>query len=127
MPKGWQWLNRISPTTWILYGLVGSQLSDLDNELLVRGPACWGAASAAASGSRPSLTTHPPALPPCGNATPVPQGYDGSTQTVSQFMETTFGYEQRMVWWCVLIVAAFAVVFRALATIALAKINFQRR
>ena len=28
MPKGWQWMNRISPTTWSLYGLAGSQLSD---------------------------------------------------------------------------------------------------
>ncbi|KAI3428353.1 hypothetical protein D9Q98_006733 [Chlorella vulgaris] len=30
MPAGWQWMNRISPTTWILWGLAGSQLSDRD-------------------------------------------------------------------------------------------------
>lgn len=38
MPAAWRWVNRISPTTWILYGLAGSQLCDLDNEIEV-GPA----------------------------------------------------------------------------------------
>jgi hypothetical protein len=28
--QGWKWLNRISPTTWTLYGLAGSQLGDRD-------------------------------------------------------------------------------------------------
>ena len=28
MPVGWRWLARLSPTTWILYGLAGSQLAD---------------------------------------------------------------------------------------------------
>lgn len=27
-PAGWQWMSRISPTTWILYGLAGTQLAD---------------------------------------------------------------------------------------------------
>ena len=29
-PVGWQWMSRISPTTWILYGLGASQLADSD-------------------------------------------------------------------------------------------------
>lgn len=27
-PVGWKWMSRISPTTWILYGLGASQLAD---------------------------------------------------------------------------------------------------
>lgn len=34
--QGWQWMNRISPTTWILWGLAGSQLSDRDVPMEVR-------------------------------------------------------------------------------------------
>ena len=26
MPMGWRWLNRISPSTWIIYGLAVDQL-----------------------------------------------------------------------------------------------------
>ncbi|GAB4819215.1 hypothetical protein N2152v2_006261 [Parachlorella kessleri] len=37
MPVGWKWLNRISPTTWILYGLGGSQLADSDVPLVAVG------------------------------------------------------------------------------------------
>jgi ABC-type multidrug transport system ATPase subunit len=29
-PRGWQWLSRASPTTWILYGMGGSQMADSD-------------------------------------------------------------------------------------------------
>ncbi|KAL4427934.1 hypothetical protein ABPG75_002023 [Micractinium tetrahymenae] len=31
MPAGWKWMNRLSPTTWTLWGLVGSQLCDRDD------------------------------------------------------------------------------------------------
>jgi hypothetical protein len=30
MPVYWQWLNRISPTTWMLYGLGASQLGNVE-------------------------------------------------------------------------------------------------
>jgi len=30
IPRGWQWLSRCSPTTWILYGMGGSQMADSD-------------------------------------------------------------------------------------------------
>ncbi len=29
-PVGWQWLSRASPTTWILYGMGGSQMADCE-------------------------------------------------------------------------------------------------
>lgn len=29
--QGWKWMNRLSPTTWTLWGLVGSQLCDRDD------------------------------------------------------------------------------------------------
>jgi ABC-type multidrug transport system ATPase subunit/ABC-type multidrug transport system permease subunit len=32
-PAGWQWLSRCSPTTWILYGMGGSQMADSQVEL----------------------------------------------------------------------------------------------
>ena len=28
MPMGWRWLNRISPATWIIYGLAIDQLGE---------------------------------------------------------------------------------------------------
>ena len=28
MPKGWRWLNRVSPATWIIYGLAVDQLGE---------------------------------------------------------------------------------------------------
>ena len=28
MPQGWQWLNRILPTTWTMYGIMASQTGD---------------------------------------------------------------------------------------------------
>eukprot|EP00887_Chlorella_sp_A99_P006644 scaffold3.g6644.t1 len=34
IPAGWKWMNRITPTTWLLEGLAGSQLSD-DPTLMV--------------------------------------------------------------------------------------------
>lgn len=36
MPVYWQWMNRLSPTTWILYGLAGSQLCDSEATIYVR-------------------------------------------------------------------------------------------
>ncbi len=37
-PAGWQWMSRISPTTWILYGLGATQLADSDVPLDLGGP-----------------------------------------------------------------------------------------
>ena len=34
IPRGWKWMNRIVPPTWILYGLGVSQLGN-KNELLI--------------------------------------------------------------------------------------------
>ena len=31
MPKGWRWLNRLSPATWIIYGLAVDQLGENTN------------------------------------------------------------------------------------------------
>lgn len=28
MPTGWKWLNRLSPATWIIYGLAVDQLGE---------------------------------------------------------------------------------------------------
>jgi hypothetical protein len=33
MPAAWQWMNRISPSTWTLWGLVESQLGDNDTPM----------------------------------------------------------------------------------------------
>lgn len=40
------------------------------------------------------------------------QGFGGEPVTVSEFMESAFGYEQSMVWWCVLIAFAYCIFFR---------------
>lgn len=37
MPRGWQWLNRISPTTYILQGISCSQLCDNHDVLILPG------------------------------------------------------------------------------------------
>ncbi|KAK9907686.1 hypothetical protein WJX75_008105 [Coccomyxa subellipsoidea] len=34
MPTGWKWLNRISPATWIIYGLAVDQMGE-NNDLLI--------------------------------------------------------------------------------------------
>ena len=39
MPVGWQWMNRISPTTYILYGLAGSQLTNSNVPMVAVGGA----------------------------------------------------------------------------------------
>ena len=33
IPRGWKWLNRCSPSTWILYGLAVSQLGNRDDNV----------------------------------------------------------------------------------------------
>lgn len=38
-PAGWQWMSRISPTTWILYGFGATQLADSDIPLELNGQA----------------------------------------------------------------------------------------
>lgn len=35
MGKGWKWMNRISPTTWIIYGLSESQLGDQSTPMVL--------------------------------------------------------------------------------------------
>ncbi len=37
--QGWKWMNRLSPTTWTLWGLVGSQLCDRDDVQMTGGRA----------------------------------------------------------------------------------------
>ncbi len=34
MPVYWKWLNRVVPTTWMLYGLASSQLGRVDTPLV---------------------------------------------------------------------------------------------
>jgi hypothetical protein len=34
MPSYWRWLNRVVPTTWVLYGLGVSQLGDVTGQLV---------------------------------------------------------------------------------------------
>lgn len=49
----------------------------------------------------------------CGCRPLQAEGYGAtSTQSVSQFMESMFGYKESMIWWCILIVFAFCFVFR---------------
>ena len=40
MAPGFQWVNRISPTTWVIYGLVADQLSWRDNKVTGLPGAC---------------------------------------------------------------------------------------
>lgn len=37
MPVWWRWMNRVVPTTWVLYGLGSSQLGDRQEPLLFAG------------------------------------------------------------------------------------------
>ena len=37
IPAGWAWLNKIAPTTWVLYGLAASQFGDDDTPVVVGG------------------------------------------------------------------------------------------
>ncbi|KAI8105725.1 hypothetical protein M9434_000307 [Picochlorum sp. BPE23] len=87
-PAGWQWMSRISPTTWILYGLAGTQLADSD----------------------------------------VPLDQPGaSTVTIGEYVQAFWGYDPGFSWWCILIVFAYIVFFRAVAVIALTYISFNKR
>ena len=87
MPKGWQWANRVSPTSWILEGLSCVQL--------------------------------------CDSTVPLTGG--GGNATVQSFVNEYFGFSYNMIWWCVLIIFGYCLFFRALATIFLAKVNYQKR
>lgn len=86
MPEAWKWMNRISPTTWVIYGLGCSQMCD----------------------SQAAIVEY-------------------NNETVSQLLKQEFGYEFDFIWWCVLIVAAYAIFFRFMAMLMLAKVNFQKR
>jgi ABC-type multidrug transport system permease subunit len=37
IPVYWRWMNRVSPTTWMIYGLATSQLGDSTAPLVVPG------------------------------------------------------------------------------------------
>lgn len=37
MPKGWLWMNYMSATTWVIYGLSAAQLGDEDGPIIVPG------------------------------------------------------------------------------------------
>lgn len=51
----------------------------------------------------------------------------GLTSTVSEFMSSYWGYEEGMVWWCVAILAAYIVAFRAGAVLLLRYARFLKR
>jgi hypothetical protein len=55
------------------------------------------------------------------------EGLDGSPTTVSAFMADYFGYEKRMIWWCVLITAAYVIFFRVGSVLLLRYVNFEQR
>jgi hypothetical protein len=90
-PAAWQWMSRISPASWILYGLGGSQLADSTVPF-------QSSATGASSGT-----------------------------TVGEFVQSFFGYDYGFIWWCPLILLAYLVFFRALATVMLSTVNFYRR
>mmetsp|Transcript_17709 Transcript_17709/g.49550 ORF Transcript_17709/g.49550 Transcript_17709/m.49550 type:complete len:1558 (-) Transcript_17709:317-4990(-) len=87
MPVYLAWINRISPTTWVIYGLVTSQLGDND----------------------------------------TPMDLYGQTVLVSDFLENVFSYYYDFRWYCILIVAAFAIGFMLVSSLALMKLNFNVR
>mmetsp|Transcript_26327 Transcript_26327/g.46839 ORF Transcript_26327/g.46839 Transcript_26327/m.46839 type:complete len:116 (-) Transcript_26327:207-554(-) len=87
MPVYLAWINRVAPTTWVIYGLVASQLGDSDYLVDVY----------------------------------------GQVTTVSEFVETFFGYNYDFRWWCIIIVFAFAAGFMFSAAGALFKLNFNVR
>eukprot|EP00887_Chlorella_sp_A99_P006759 scaffold3.g6759.t1 len=118
----WKWMNRISPTTWILEGLACSQLCDQEIPMQAGGaggqsrgrlPGRAARARARASSSAPSsrlLTpfVRAPHPTPSGLPTPPPsQDFSGQTTTVSAFVSDYFTWEFSMIWWCTLIVFAF--------------------
>jgi ABC-type multidrug transport system permease subunit len=55
------------------------------------------------------------------------QDIDGEMTTVSEFLESFFGYEYSFIWWAWLITLAFAVVFRLGSGAALKLFNFNKR
>lgn len=110
MPAGWQWMNRLSPTTWILYGLAGSQLCDSDQQINVRRwRTCrlgqgWGwrpgrephaQACHSTSTSSGSDVKQQHSFPFCRRRRCLPplQAYGDTSLTVSAFMEQFFGYK----------------------------------
>lgn len=48
-------------------------------------------------------------------------------QTVGEFMSEYFDYQESMIWWCLLIVLAYVVAFRAGAVLLLRHISFLKR
>ena len=89
-PAGWQWMSRISPTTWILYGFGATQLADSDV--------------------------------PLDNGTP-----SASNITVGTYVQNFWGYDPGFAWWCILIVFAYIVFFRAVTVVALSYVSWSRR
>lgn len=98
-PKGWKWMNRLSPTTWVLYGLGGSQLAD-STVPLIAGNTLVGSSSETAT---------------------------VGASTVGTFTEDYFGYDSDFIWWCPLILFAYVLFFRFGSGLALSFVNYQRR
>ena len=88
IPRGWKWLNRCSPSTWILYALAVNQLGNRDDNVT---------------------------------------SFDGSEETIHDFVRGYFGYKYEFRWYAVLIVAAYLVAFRIIAMLALKYMSFQQR
>ena len=96
-PWWWRWYAYVgNPVQWALYGLVGSQLGDV-NDGCLRG------------------------LPPPRGGGPAP------CMTTAQFMRSHFGFHHHRLGLPVGALAAFAVAFTAVATLAHTFLNFQRR
>ena len=126
MPAGWKWMNRISPTTWLLEGLACSQLCDLDIPMTGFGATTtvsefmnsyfgwWVLGCHGRSAVHARSTQRAPARQLTGLHPPRP-------------FVLWVCRQMSMIWWSTLIVFAFLLTFRMLATLALAYINFQKR
>ena len=51
----------------------------------------------------------------------------GTPTTVKAFLNDTYGYNSGMMWWSVLILAAFIILFRVVSTLAVRFLSFQSR
>lgn len=96
-PVGWKWMNRVSPTTWVLYGLGGSQLADSNVPLVP---------------SQSSISSASGAVP---------------AETVGEFTQQFFGYSPGFIWWCPLIIFAYIIFFRLGTGLMLSFVNYQKR
>lgn len=98
MPAYWQWLNRITPTTWILYALASNQvLRPPHPEPFV-------------ILDLPSLTTLTHGVScraQLGDINTPITDYSGQQTTVSGFLRSYFEYKHSFEWICVVIVGGW--------------------